>query len=136
MWRDLATCDGFEKHQSLFDAAGACAAGAAGVAGAIWTGAAGARFGVACFLAAASAGEAAGAGRAAGGGAVAAAGFGANDAGPGSGVMMFTGGVDAALGKSALVGRPVGIDGGSPATSPAPGAAAMGAGGGAFHDDA
>ena len=33
-------------------------------------------------------------------------------AGPGSGVMMLTGGVEAALGNSALVGLPVGIDGG------------------------
>jgi hypothetical protein len=29
---------------------------------------------------------------------------------PGSGVMMLTAGVEAAVGKSALVGRPVGID--------------------------
>ena len=42
----------------------------------------------------------------------------------GSGVMMLTGGVDAALGKSALVGLPVGIDGGRAAT--APGIAATG----------
>ena len=30
---------------------------------------------------------------------------------------MLTGGVDEALGNSALVGLPVGIDGGSPATA-------------------
>lgn len=42
----------------------------------------------------------------------------------GSGVMMLTGGVDAELGNSALVGLPVGTDGGSAATSPA---AAIGA---------
>jgi hypothetical protein len=34
----------------------------------------------------------------------------------GSGVMMLTAGVDAADGKSALVGLPVGTDGGSAAT--------------------
>ena len=50
--------------------------------------------------------------------------------GPGSGVMMLTGGVEAAVGKSALVGLPVGIDGGSAAT--VAGAAAAGA----FHDGA
>ena len=42
---------------------------------------------------------------------------------PGSGVMMLTGGVDAADGNSALVGLPVGIDGGSAAISPVPAAA-------------
>ena len=47
---------------------------------------------------------------------------------PGSGVMMLTGGVDAAVGNSALVGRPVGIDGDSIAT----GALA----GDAFHNGA
>ena len=31
--------------------------------------------------------------------------------------MMLTGGVDAALGNSALVGLPVGIEGGSPASA-------------------
>ena len=35
----------------------------------------------------------------------------------GSGFMMLTGGVDEALGNSALVGLPVGIDGGSPASA-------------------
>jgi hypothetical protein len=52
--------------------------------------------------------------------------------------MMLTGGVEAALGKSALVGLPVGTDGPSPAigiaTGPATGTAA--AGDGAFHDAA
>ena len=46
--------------------------------------------------------------------------------------MMLTGGVEAALGKSALVGLPVGIVGGSAATSPA----VAGPGGGAFHNGA
>jgi hypothetical protein len=112
-------------------------------AGAIWTGAAGAagaRFGAGGFLAAASAGDAAAgvadAGRGAGAGAAVAAGGdtrAADDAGgvPGSGAMMLTGGVEAALGKSALVGLPVGTEAGSAATSPgAP------AGGGAFQDGA
>ena len=48
-------------------------------------------------------------------------------AAPGSGVMMLTGGVEAALGKSALVGLPVGTPGTSAATGAAAGA------GGAFH---
>jgi len=48
---------------------------------------------------------------------------------PGSGVMMLTGGVEAAVGNSALVGLPVGTPGMSAATAPA------GAGGGAFHID-
>jgi hypothetical protein len=47
---------------------------------------------------------------------------------PGSGDMMLTAGVEAAVGKSALVGLPVGIDGGA---SAATGTAA----GGAFHDE-
>jgi len=71
--------------------------------------------GAACFFAAT--GAAAGVGRGVAGGALA--------AGPaergvdvvvGSGVMMLTGGVDAALGNSALVGRPVGTPGTSAAT--------------------
>ena len=49
---------------------------------------------------------------------------------PGSGVMMLTGGVEAAVGKSALVGLPVGIDGESAATGAAAGAT------GAFHSGA
>ena len=36
----------------------------------------------------------------------------------GSGAMILTAGVDAALGNSALVGLPVGTDGGSPAIAP------------------
>ena len=84
----------------------------------------------ACFFAAAGFGSAAAGG---GGGA---AGLGAAAAGaaarpgfvPGSGVMMLTGGVEAALGKSALVGRPVGNDGGSMATAPV-----AAGGGGEFH---
>jgi hypothetical protein len=48
---------------------------------------------------------------------------------PGSGVMMLTGGVEDALGNSALVGRPLGNVDGSIATGP-------GVGGGAFHDAA
>ena len=51
---------------------------------------------------------------------------------PGSGVMMLTAGVLAALGNSALVGRPVGKDGGSPASAPVD-AVVMG---GAFHNGA
>ena len=43
---------------------------------------------------------------------------------------MLTGGVEAEVGNSALVGLPVGVDGGSPASS------AEAAGGGAFHDGA
>jgi hypothetical protein len=50
------------------------------------------------------------------------------DAEPGSGVMMLTAGVEAAVGNSALVGLPVGTDGESAAT----GATAAGA----FHDAA
>jgi hypothetical protein len=92
-------------------------------------------------LAAAGAGDAAGAGRGEGAGAAVAAvcgfgaagGFGA-DAELGSGVMIFTAGVEAEVGNSALVGLPVGTDGGSPAIRPA--AACVCAGTGAFHDDA
>jgi hypothetical protein len=46
---------------------------------------------------------------------------------PGSGVMMLTAGVEAAVGNSALVGLPVGTDDESAAT---------GAAAGAFHDGA
>jgi type II pantothenate kinase len=100
-------------HQS-FDAAGAGAPGG----GASWTGA-GVCLGAAGFLAAASALVAAAAGRDAG--AFAAGGdAGARGAGDaaGSGVMILTAGVDAAEGKSALVGFPVGIVGASAATGP------------------
>ena len=48
----------------------------------------------------------------------------------GSGLMMLTAGVEAAVGNSALVGLPVGIDGAKPATGDTAAAAA----GGAFHD--
>jgi hypothetical protein len=79
-------------------------------------------------LVAASVGEAAGVGRGVGVGVF------ADDAGEcdvdavglGSGVMMLTGGVEAALGNSALVGLPVG----TPGTSAATGAATAG---GMFH---
>ena len=87
-----------------------------------------------CFLAAASAGVAVEPGRGDGNGAIASGGDDADGrdadgaAGPGSGVMMLIGGVEAAVGNSALVGLPVGADGASVAT----GAAAAGA----FHDGA
>jgi hypothetical protein len=106
-------------------------------------------FGVDCFLAAASAAGAAlevgrgdsnaafaadagddavgDTGGGAGGDATARGGDGAA-AEPGSGVMMLTAGVEAAVGNSALVGFPVGTDGESAAT----GATAAGA----FHDAA
>src|SRR5438477_11246796 len=93
-------------------------------------------FGAGCFLAAARVGEVAGRGAGNGGGAAgvedtaAGAGFGedAFAAGavargaddvvvPGSGVMMLTGGVEAALGNSALVGLPVGTPGTSAVTA-------------------
>ena len=85
----------------------------------IWTG----RFGAGGRFAAATAGGWVGA-RAAGGGVAPAGGR------DGSGVMMLTGGVEAELGNSALVGLPVGIDGGSAATRPA----ADGCAAGEFHD--
>lgn len=47
---------------------------------------------------------------------------------PGSGVMILTAGVEAAVGNSALVGFPAGVDGASAATG------AVGAG--IFHDAA
>ena len=85
-------------------------------------------FGASGFFAAASAGDVAGVGRGEGDDAFAAgaAARGADEvvATPGSGVMMLTGGVEAALGKSALVGLPVG----TPGTSAATGVPA-----GAFH---
>src|SRR3954466_10798660 len=96
------------------------AAGAAAAGGVSGTGAAaGARaaFGAGGFFAAGAAACAQGA--AGGRGAGAAAAFAVGDAWRvgGSGFMMLTGGVDEALGNSALVGLPVGIDGGSPATA-------------------
>ena len=86
-----------------------------------------AAFGAACFLAAATAGEGVGFGD----GVLAAVGAGwarEADAVGGSAVMMLTGGVDEALGNSALVGLPVGMPGISAAT----GAGAADTGG-AFH---
>src|SRR4051812_3456531 len=106
MEEGLAIRDDFENRQS-FAFTGACALAGAAV-GVIWTGAAaGARFGAAgCFLAAAKVGDVAAAGgRGAGTGAAEAA-TGLAVAGPGSGVMMLTGGVEDALGNSALVGLP------------------------------
>ena len=66
---------------------------------------------------------------------VGAAAAGANDRDAdavGSGVMMLTGGVEAALGKSALVGLPVGMFGAKPASTPTVDCAC----GGAFHCEA
>src|SRR5258705_4578056 len=110
-------------HHSLL-AAGASAAGEE-LGGASGVGAR-AVFGAACFLAVWAGGDA---GRDSGSGAdkAGAAARDAEGAGalPGSGVMMLTGGVDAADGKSALVGLPVGIVVGSAATCPAAGAGAF-----------
>jgi hypothetical protein len=86
------------------------------------------------FFAAASAELAGGAGRGVGAGGVAAACAGGGAAAravgeaawapvPGSGFIMLTGGVEAELGNSALVGLPVGSDGCSAATGLAAGAA-------------
>ena len=85
------------------------------------------------FAAAGAAGAAACAEVAAGArGAGAAAAFAAGAAGRvdavGSGFMMLTGGVDEALGNSALVGLPVGIDGGNPASAAVAGIASTFAG--------
>ena len=109
-------------HQS-FDAAGAGAAGGGAPGGGASCTGADVCLGAGCFLAAACA-EAAAAGRGDGDGAFETGGDagargvdGACDA-VGSGVMMLTGGVDAAEGKSALVGLPVGIDGASVASGP------------------
>ena len=110
------------RHHSSFDAAGA---------GASETGACLAdAFGVACFLAAAAAAAGRGNGEPAAGVEAAERGAGGG-AEPGSGVMMLTGGVEAAVGKSALVGLPVGMVGDSVATG-----AAGAVGGGAFHSGA
>jgi hypothetical protein len=106
-------------------AAGACASGE------ICTGvdATGARFDGTGFFAAA-----AGPGDCRGGWIEAFAAAGGERGNGGSGDLMLTAGVEAALGKSALVGLPVGTDGPSPATGAATGAAATG--GGSFHDGA
>jgi hypothetical protein len=117
------------ENQSFEAGAGAEAAAAGGV---IDVGAAG-RFGAGGgFLAAASAGvpgEAAASGLAA----LAPGWAGCCPPGeepvPGSGTMMLTAGVEAALGNSALVGLPVGNDG-PPGASPARGTIGCG---GAFH---
>jgi hypothetical protein len=108
------------------EAAGAAAAAAG--AGVIETGADGwVAFGAGCFLAAARVGDAAGVGF--GDDGVGAAAF-ADDAGArakgGSAVMMLTGGVEEALGNSALVGLPVGTPGISAATGAPAGADAGG----------
>lgn len=106
--------------------------------GASCTGAADGRFGAAGgFLAAVAAGDGAGAGgvaavteRGGDGEAGAAAAAGGDGFAGGSGVMMLTGGVEAEVGNSALVGLPVGTDDGSAATRPAAFCP------GAFHEDA
>ena len=119
-------------HQS-FDAAGAPGGGSSWTgAGVCW--AAGVCFGATSFFLAAAMAEAAVAGGRGDGDAAFATGGdagarGADDA-VGSGVMMLTGGVEAAEGKSALVGLPVGTVGASVATCPGAGAA------GAFHSGA
>ena len=104
--------------------AGVIGAGAAACAG----------LGAGCFLAAANAGDGALVGRGEGNGGVAAvvvlARVGEGVDVPGSGVMMLTGGVEAALGNSALVGLPVGTPGTSAATG------TLGVDGGAFQSGA
>lgn len=113
-------------------AAGGAATEAGG--GASGTGAAGARaaFGAGGFFAAAAAGGAAACAEAAAGARGAGAAFVAGAAclvvAVGSGFMMLTGGVDEALGNSALVGLPVGIAGGSPASAAVDGIAGAAAG--------
>ena len=130
------SCASKKMWRQSFDAAGAPGGGASCTGAAVCWAAAGARLGAAGFLAAASAEPAVADGRGEGDGAVATDGdagvCGADgaDAAAGSGVMMLTGGVEAAEGKSALVGLPVGIDGASVATGP--GAAAAGI----FHSGA
>jgi hypothetical protein len=108
--------DGFCKGQ-LFAAAG------------VGTGV-GVCVGVGFFFAAATAGDALGRGD--GDGALAVGALGRGGEVPGSGVMMLTGGVEAAEGKSALVGLPV-----APGDSTATGAGAgAGAAAGAFQEGA
>jgi len=75
------------------------------------------RLGFGGFLAAANTGTVVGVGAEALAAVAGARGAGGVAAGPGSGVMMLTGGVEAAEGNSALVGLPVGIDGESAATA-------------------
>ena len=99
----------------------------AGAGAGVW-----AAFGAAgCFLAAATVGDAGAAGFGDGAGAAAAvADWRDADAVGGSAVMMLTGGVEDALGNSALVGLPVGMPGMSGATAATAGVAAIGA----FHN--
>ena len=110
----------------------AAGGGGGAAAGATCTGAgagAGVRLGFgAGFLAAASTGAVVGVGDEALAAEAGARGAGGVADEPGSGVMMLTAGVEAAVGNSALVGLPVGIEGESAAT----GAVAAGA----FHDGA
>lgn len=110
---------------SLSAAAGAATDAGGGASG---TGAAGARaaFGTGGFFAAGAAACAVvGVGaREAAGAAAFAAGAACRVVAVGSGFMMLTGGVDEALGNSALVGLPVGIDGGRPASAAVGGKAA------------
>jgi len=75
------------------------------------------------FLAVVAAGGGVGRGDGVGVLAVGALGRGGVGAVPGSAVMMLTGGVDAALGNSALVGLPVGTPGISAVTGATAGAA-------------
>ena len=102
------------------------AADAGAVGGELGESGVGARavFGAACFLVVWAGGDA-GRDNDSGADEAGAAARDADSAFPGSGVMMLTGGVDAADGKSALVGLPVGMDGGSAATCPAAGAGAF-----------
>ena len=111
--------DGFCKGQ-LFAAAG------------VGTGV-GVCVGVGFFFAAATAGDALGRGDGDGDGALAVGALGRGGEVPGSGVMMLTGGVEAAEGKSALVGLPV-----APGDNTATGADGAGAGAaaGAFQEGA
>ena len=90
-------------------------------------------FGAACFLAAAAGAVAGGRGEGSGAAAAGAAARAADGVVAGSGVMMLTGGVEFADGKSALVGLPVGIPPGGNAAR-GPGSDAVAAGAGAFHD--
>jgi hypothetical protein len=121
------------------DAAGADAGAGEAAAGTIATGAgalvARGGLGAAGFFAAATAGDAGAVGRGEVAGAFAAglAERGVDDVvAVGSGVTMLTGGVEAALGNSALVGRPVGGDGGIMPSGPVDAVVT----GGAFHDGA
>ena len=89
------------------DASGDICTGACGAAGGVARACFG-DAGVGGFLAGAAAAEAGAAATVAGGGEAPLAG---RVPVPGSGVMMLTGGVEAAVGNSALVGRPTSTDG-------------------------